>query len=142
MTRAGRPYSPCTKYSYTFWNLKIGDEPVDGKVIDWTEYSDEEIERFITELEAERKKRGEEKRRALKEQIESMVKEHGISLDELFPQAGKGRNLRKEKRARGEQTVKYRNPADPSQTWTGIGRKPAWLVEALTSGKTLEDFEV
>ena len=75
-------------------------------------------------------------------QIEGMVKEHGISLDELFPQTGREKSQRKEKRPRGERTVKYRNPADPSQTWIGTGRKPAWLTEALTSGKTLQDFEV
>jgi DNA-binding protein H-NS len=115
--------------------------PVDAKTIDWSEFTDEEIERFIIELEAERKKRGEEKRRVLKEQIESMVKEQGVSLAELFPQTGKGRSQRKEIRKRGEQAAKYRNPAEPSQTWTGTGRKPAWLVEALSSGKTLEDFE-
>lgn len=115
---------------------------MDAKVIDWAEFTDEEIERFIIELTAERKKRGEEKRRALKKQIESMVKEHGISLVELFPQTGKERVLRKEKRKRGDQTVKYRNPAELSQTWSGIGRKPAWLIEALSSGKTLEDLTV
>jgi DNA-binding protein H-NS len=114
---------------------------VDAKDIDWSEFTDEEIDRFISELQAERTKRGEEKRRLLKEQIESMVKEHGISLTELFPQAGRNRNPRKDTRKRGEQTIKYHNPNNPAQTWTGNGRKPAWLVEALASGKTLEDFE-
>ena len=115
---------------------------MDAKTIDWTEFSDGEIERFLIELEAERKKRGEAKRRALKEQIESMVKEQGISLAELFPQTVRDKSQRKEKRTRGEKTVKYRNPVDPYQTWIGTGRKPAWLVEALASGKTLEDFAV
>jgi DNA-binding protein H-NS len=116
--------------------------PVDAKTIDWAEYTDEELDRFISELQAEQKKRGEEKRRRLKEQIESMVKEQGISLAELFPQSGRDKRQRKDKRAGEGQTVKYHNPADPSQTWTGKGRKPAWLVEALASGKTLEDFTV
>jgi DNA-binding protein H-NS len=35
---------------------------------------------------------------------------------------------------------KYANPADPSQTWTGRGRKPNWLIEALNEGKSLEDM--
>jgi DNA-binding protein H-NS len=115
---------------------------VSGKDIDWTEYTDEEIDRFINELDAERKKRGEEKRRVLKEQIESMVKEQGISLAELFPQSGRDKRQRKDKRTAEGQTVRYRNPVDPSQTWTGKGRKPAWLVESLASGKTLEDFMI
>lgn len=115
---------------------------MDGKVIDWAEYSDEEIERFMIELEVVGKKRKEAKREALKNQIEGMVKEHGISLAELFPNTGKVRGQPKEKRTPAGQQVKYRNPVDPSQTWTGKGRKPAWLTEALTSGKTLEDFAV
>jgi DNA-binding protein H-NS len=115
---------------------------VNGKVIDWSEYTDEEIARFISELEAVQKKRREEKRQALKDQIEGMVKEHGISLAELFPETGKDRSQLKEKRTRVGQKVKYRNPADSSQTWTGTGRKPAWLVEALASGKTLGDFVI
>ena len=28
---------------------------------------------------------------------------------------------------------KYKNPADNSQTWTGRGRKPLWVVEFLAS---------
>jgi DNA-binding protein H-NS len=115
---------------------------VDAKDIDWSEFTDEEIARFITELQSERTKRVDEKRRVLREQIESIVKEHGISLAELFPQAGRDRSQRKEKRKRGEQTVKYRNPAEPSQTWKGTGRKPVWIAEALASGKKLEDFAV
>lgn len=115
---------------------------MDGKVIDWTEYSGEEIERFIIELEAVRKKRREEKLQELKIQIEGMVKEHGISLAELYPKPGKARSQLKNKRTGEGQNVKYRNPADSSQTWLGKGRKPAWLVEALTSGKTIQDFAV
>ena len=71
-----------------------------------------------------------------------MVKEQGISLGELFPQTGKERVLRKAKRKPVDQTVKYRNPAEHSQTWSGIGRKPAWLNEALATGKRLEDFVI
>jgi DNA-binding protein H-NS len=122
--------------------LKIGETSVDRNAIDWTEYSDEEIDRFITELAAVQQKRRQDKRQTLKEQIEGMVKEQGISLAELFPTVGKERNQRKDKRKGVGQKVKYRNPADIAQTWSGTGRKPAWLVDALASGKTLEDFAV
>jgi DNA-binding protein H-NS len=122
--------------------VKNGENSVDAKVIDWAEFTDEEIERFMLELTAERKKRGEEKRQALKKQIESMVKEHGISFGELFPQVGKISRQTKAKRKEVGQKAKYRNPDYPDQTWSGTGRKPTWLVEALSSGKTLEDFAV
>lgn len=35
--------------------------------------------------------------------------------------------------------VKYRNPVDPNQTWSGRGRQPAWIKEWIASEKSLED---
>lgn len=35
--------------------------------------------------------------------------------------------------------TKYTNPAT-GETWSGKGRKPEWLMNALNSGKKLEDF--
>jgi DNA-binding protein H-NS len=37
---------------------------------------------------------------------------------------------------------KYRNPADPSETWAGRGKKPRWLAAQLKSGKQIDDFLV
>jgi DNA-binding protein H-NS len=35
---------------------------------------------------------------------------------------------------------KYRNPADPSETWAGRGRKPKWLEAQIAIGAKLDDF--
>jgi len=35
---------------------------------------------------------------------------------------------------------KYRNPLAPTEMWSGRGKRPRWLVEALRSGHKLEDF--
>ena len=37
---------------------------------------------------------------------------------------------------------KYRNPDEPSETWSGRGKQPRWLVSALKSGKTIADFRI
>jgi DNA-binding protein H-NS len=37
---------------------------------------------------------------------------------------------------------KYRNPDDPSETWSGRGRQPHWLGKQLREGKKAEDFLV
>jgi DNA-binding protein H-NS len=37
---------------------------------------------------------------------------------------------------------KYRNPAEPSETWAGRGKQPRWLTAQLRSGKKLEDFRI
>jgi len=35
----------------------------------------------------------------------------------------------KVRRERKAGVAKYRNPANPDQTWTGRGKKPAWLTD-------------
>jgi len=37
---------------------------------------------------------------------------------------------------------KYRNPAEPSETWAGRGKQPRWLTAKLRSGKKLDDFRI
>ena len=37
---------------------------------------------------------------------------------------------------------KYRNPEDPSETWSGRGRPPRWVQAALAEGQSLDDFAI
>jgi len=37
---------------------------------------------------------------------------------------------------------KYRNPAEPAETWAGRGKQPRWLIAQLRSGKELGDFRI
>ncbi|AUC52460.1 MAG: H-NS histone family protein [Sagittula sp.] len=65
-----------------------------------------------------------------KRAAEQAAKEYGFSLEDVMTAGPKG----------SKSAPKYANPADPSQTWTGRGRKPNWLIEALNEGKSLEDM--
>jgi DNA-binding protein H-NS len=37
---------------------------------------------------------------------------------------------------------KYRNPNEPSETWSGRGKQPRWLAAALKTGHTIEEFVI
>ena len=37
---------------------------------------------------------------------------------------------------------KYCNPDQPSETWSGRGKRPRWLVAQLKSGRRVEDFRI
>ncbi|MFC5567118.1 H-NS family nucleoid-associated regulatory protein [Rubellimicrobium aerolatum] len=37
---------------------------------------------------------------------------------------------------------KYRDPANPANTWTGRGAKPRWFREALEAGTPIEAMEI
>ena len=83
--------------------------------------------------------------RAQKE-AQRLAREYGVSVKDLMgaapaPAKSKAKTKSKSKR-RGKVAPKYRTPAEPSQTWTGRGRQPAWVAEALKGGARLEDLAI
>lgn len=64
--------------------------------------------------------------------IEAAAKEHGFALHELIGT----------KKTRLPVPAKYCNPDDASQTWTGRGRQPGWVKQALDGGKELTDLAI
>ena len=68
--------------------------------------------------------------------VQATAKEHGFDLSELL----KG-ELGKRHRT-GKVEPKYAHPENPSLTWTGRGRKPNWVNEALSAGKSIEDLAI
>jgi DNA-binding protein H-NS len=49
---------------------------------------------------------------------------------------------RPKKRKYPKVNPKYQNPSAPSETWSGRGKQPRWLVSALNAGGHLEDFRI
>jgi DNA-binding protein H-NS len=49
---------------------------------------------------------------------------------------------RRERRKYPRVSPKYRNPKEPSETWSGRGKQPRWLVAALKTGHTIEEFVI
>lgn len=41
--------------------------------------------------------------------------------------AEKPKEPEKKKRVKSARPAKYRNPSNPEQTWTGLGKPPAWV---------------
>jgi DNA-binding protein H-NS len=42
----------------------------------------------------------------------------------------------------GPVAVKYQNPENLSEQWTGRGRQPTWIKQAVESGKNLDDLRI
>ncbi|EEE38985.1 DNA-binding protein, H-NS family [Rhodobacteraceae bacterium KLH11] len=75
-----------------------------------------------------------ERKEALKA-AENAAAEYGFSLSELSGDVAKS--------AKGPKAAaKYRNPNDPTQTWTGRGRKPQWVHDVLKAGADISDLEI
>lgn len=74
----------------------------------------------------------------LRDELSARAKAHGFDINELF--GGRGKSTRG--RAKSTVKAKYRNPANAEQTWSGRGRQPAWVKEALAKGKKLDDLAI
>ena len=79
-------------------------------------------------------------RSELKRKMAEMAETHGFSVNELFGGAGRGAGRGSKSKSVG--VARYANPEDRSDTWTGRGRKPNWLLERLKKGAKLEDFSI
>lgn len=77
-------------------------------------------------------------------QMRDLAAKHGLTVEDVLANGGRKRRRRGTGPvATGPKSApKYRNPKDPSKTWTGKGRKPGWIAEALEKGKKLEDFAI
>ena len=63
--------------------------------------------------------------------------EVGVSLDDLFGGSGHRNG------PRGVVAAKYRNPDNPTETWSGRGRMPNWLATKIAvGGAAKEDFAI
>ena len=66
-------------------------------------------------------------------QFEKIAEDSSASIEEILKA---GETLEKKR------SIKYRNTDNNEETWTGRGRKPTWLVEALAAGRSIEDFAI
>lgn len=66
--------------------------------------------------------------------VEAKAKEMGYTIAELLEL--------KKKEPKPALPAKFVHPDDPSLTWSGRGRKPHWIAEAIAAGATLESLMV
>lgn len=95
----------------------------------------EELQAHQREVEATIKGYEKKRRSECLAELKAVAKKHGFSLEDFT--GGKSAAKSGPKGA-----AKYANPADPSKTWTGRGRQPNWVKEALAAGKSLDEFAI
>ena len=101
--------------------------------IDLETLSKEDLKQLKNDVEKALKTIDQRRKAEAKKAAEHAAKEYGFSLDELLA-GGTGKGPKS--------APKYANPADPSQTWTGRGRKPNWVIAALDAGKSLDNMKI
>ena len=79
-------------------------------------------------------RRAEAEKDETRKKLEALAAEAGFSVEELFS-VQKSR-----KRARAK--VKYLDPKNAANAWSGRGRMPRWLAAEVKAGKSKEDFAI
>lgn len=99
--------------------------------IDLSQLTPAELDALVAEATKQRKALFRQQLGDARRQVIQYAKSLGYSIEELFG-GGKGEKA----------SVKYQNPNNPSQTWSGRGKRPGWFKDALAAGKNKEDMAV
>ena len=107
-------------------------ETLDSMNLDELRELRKNLDRAIASFEGRR-------RQEAKSAAEQVAREHGFKLAELVG----GRKASKAKdtdEGSSASQVAYVNPDNPEQVWSGRGRRPGWVRDALAAGRTLDDL--
>jgi DNA-binding protein H-NS len=76
-------------------------------------------------------RRKEQDRNDIINKMTLIANESGFALEEILASSSKKTS-----------TIRYRNPENTIQGWSGRGRKPNWLLALVDAGHSIEEFEV
>lgn len=103
--------------------------------IDLTKLSLGELNKLQGDIEAMMVSRTKEEASKARSQIMAIAQSVGMSVDELL----KGSKLPK---AVNKVAAQYQNPKNAAESWTGRGRQPRWITEAIAGGTKIEDLKI
>lgn len=118
---------------------------------DLTEYTLAQLKQLQARIVKEVAKREIDKKAALLKRLRKLARDEGVALEELLgtdasttaqdkgPKAPKKSLTSTAKKA--PLPVKYRNPNNLEQSWSGRGRKPAWFEAWISNGGSLDALE-
>jgi DNA-binding protein H-NS len=115
--------------------------------IDLNSLSAKQLDALISQAKKRKATLGKRKPIAtVRQKLTALARAEGYTIAELFGGAGvvaskvgktpgprKGNKL-------GKVAPKYRNPANPNETWAGRGQQPRWLAAETSKGHQLEEF--
>jgi DNA-binding protein H-NS len=139
-----------SRYSRT----ELKDEPVaklqpvpPPATPDLTQLTGRQLIDFIAQAQTLLRDRRAEKLQELRERWTKEAEQEGFTLADIFPQPAprKLRSDQGEKGADGKKRraarIKYRDPDDPSNVWTGKGRIPKWMsADMVAKGRNKDHY--
>jgi DNA-binding protein H-NS len=111
-------------YALHTFNLPVGKTMIDleNMSLDDLKKLSRDVEKAIASFE-------ERKRKEARKAMEKVARDFGLSVEEVI-------GVQKSPSRSSKSAAKYRNPANPSDTWSGRGRQPGWYKDAIAKGKS------
>jgi len=104
--------------------------------IDLNAYSVEELQLLVERAQKEIANKEQNRVLEVRSRMQQLAGDLNMTVEEVI-------NFDKKKKpVKTVGKAKYRNPNDPSQTWTGRGKQPNWLRDAIEQGAKKEDFAI
>jgi DNA-binding protein H-NS len=97
--------------------------------VDVKSLNEKQLEELSRKIDARKNDLGKERLAKVRAKVDALLKSEGVTFGELYGTRGR-------RGKRGKVAPKYRNPAEPSMTWSGRGKRPRWFTAALKSGKS------
>lgn len=109
--------------------------------IDLKSLSPKELQTLIANAEAHMQEAKTNQVQDVRKKIDALLNNAGLTLADVYPMRGGKAGKPGRTGKRGSVAPKYRNPDDPSQTWTGRGKQPLWFAAAIKKrGVTAESL--
>ena len=96
--------------------------------IDLSGLNIDQLSDLVGKAQSEMASREKKKRKDLRSELERRVVADGYKLADIFPELGNGAANGNQRQKR---PAKYRNPQNPGESWSGIGRTPKWVQAIL-----------
>ena len=87
----------------------------------------EQLPELLAKAQTELASREKQGRKDLRAELERRVAADGYRMADIFPELGAGASSG----ARRKPPAKYRDPQNPDQAWSGLGRTPKWVQAIL-----------
>ncbi|HET6587517.1 MAG TPA: H-NS histone family protein [Oleiagrimonas sp.] len=102
--------------------------------VDISNLNQKQLNDLINKAESRKKEIHQDKVVKLRKKINDMIKAEGYTFEDIFGAR------RKTRRSTGKVPPKYANPSNPSETWSGRGKRPRWFNAAIKAGKKEKDL--
>ena len=102
--------------------------------IDLSGLNIDQLAELVGKAQTEMASREKQRRKDLRSELERQLAADGYKLGDIFPELPTGAVGGRQRR---KMPVKFRNPQNPEEKWTGIGRTPKW-VDAILSERGID----